>query len=68
MALGGMSSPLNTSSNLLATSMGFYITIYLPVCIYNIQVSVRALACKDGGVSKPLYETIMGCAQGLDNA
>ena len=53
MALGGMSSPLDTSSNLLVTSMGFYITIYLPVCIYNIQVSVRALACKDGSVSKP---------------
>ena len=53
MALGGMSSPLEISSNLLATSMGFYITIYLPDCIYNIQVSVRALECKDSGVSKP---------------
>ena len=64
MAVGGMSNPLDTSRSLLATSMGFYITIYLPVCIYNIQASVRALPCKDGGVSKPSVSNDHGlCAR-----
>ena len=52
-ALGSISSPLDISTNVLATSIESHIIVYLPVCICNIQVSVWALIYKDGGISKP---------------